>query len=87
MSVILVFSVHIILLPCSLSSFQYTGQIWGNMISYFVLTPENKASSTINGTKNNTLFLFKKYDKCGADFSEQEYQSSEVANKIDRRTV
>ncbi|CAF1312934.1 unnamed protein product [Rotaria sordida] len=62
-------------------------QIWGNMISYLVLKPENKASSTINGTKNNTLLLFKTYDKCGADFSEQEYQSSEVVNKIDRRTI
>jgi hypothetical protein len=57
------------------------------MISYLVLTPENKAPSTINGTKNNTLLLFKTYDKCGADFSEQEYQSSAVVNKIDRRTV
>jgi hypothetical protein len=57
------------------------------MISFLVLIPENKAPSTINGTKNNTLLLFKTYDKCGADFSEQEYQSSEVVNKIDRRTV
>jgi hypothetical protein len=57
------------------------------MISYLILTPENKASSTINGTQNNTLLIFKTYDKCGADFSEQEYQSSEAANKIDRRTV
>jgi hypothetical protein len=57
------------------------------MISYLVLTPENKAPSIINGTQNNTLLLFKTYDKCGADFIEQEYQSSEVVNKIDRRTV
>lgn len=57
------------------------------MISYLVLTPENKALYTINGTKNNTMLLLKTYEKCGADFSEQEYQSSEVANKIDRRTV
>ena len=57
------------------------------MISYLVLTPEKKGSSTINGTENNTVLLFKIYDKCGADFSEQEYQSSEVVNKIDRRTV
>ena len=57
------------------------------MISYLVLTPENKAPSTVNGTKNNTLLPFKTYDKCGADFSEQEYQSSEAVNKIDRRTV
>jgi hypothetical protein len=58
------------------------------MISYLILTPENKAVSTINGTKNSTLLLLlKTYDKCGADFSEQEYQSSEAVNKIDRRTV
>jgi hypothetical protein len=70
-----------------LSSYHYTGQIWGNMISYLVLTPENKAPAIINGTENNTMLIFKRYDKCGADFSEEEYQSSEIVNKIDRRTV
>ncbi|CAF1633949.1 unnamed protein product [Rotaria sp. Silwood1] len=27
------------------------------------------------------------YDKCGADFSEQEYQGAQVAKKIDRKTI
>ena len=69
------------------SSYHYTGQIWGNMISYLVLTPESKAFSTMNETKNNTLLISKTYDQCGAGFIEQEYQNSAVVNKIDRRTV
>jgi hypothetical protein len=28
-----------------------------------------------------------RYDKCGADFSEQEYKGAEVVNQIDRKTV
>ena len=71
----------------SLSSHCYIGQIWGNMISYLVLTPENKALSTMNQTQNNTVLVRKTYEKCGAGFSEQEYQNSEVVNKIDRRAV
>ncbi len=70
-----------------LSSYHYTGQIWGNLISYLVLTPEDKAPSTINGTKNNMLSVVTMYDKCGADFHEQEYQSADVVTKIDRKTV
>jgi hypothetical protein len=65
----------------------HTAQIWGNLISYLVLTPEDKALSTINGTQNNTLLQFQMYDKCGADFNEQEYQGAQVAKKIDRKTV
>lgn len=57
------------------------------MISYLVLTPENQSPSIINGTNVSNHTILKTYDKCGADFSEEEYQSSEVANKIDRRTV
>jgi hypothetical protein len=29
----------------------------------------------------------RKYDKCGADFSEREYKEVEVINQIDRKTV
>lgn len=57
------------------------GQIWGNLISYFILKPEEKES---NGTLINE---FEKYDKCGADFSEKEYKGAEVINHIERRTV
>jgi len=51
-----------------------------------VLKTKNKASS-INGTENNTLLALKKYQKCGADFSEQEYKAADVLNQIDRKTV
>jgi hypothetical protein len=64
-----------------------TGQIWGNLISYLVLTPENKPSSTIHGITNHTVLVSRTYEKCGADFSEHEYQSTDAANKIDRKTV
>ena len=57
-------------------------QIWGNLISYLVLKPEEKPY--VNGTISN---MTKKYHKCGADFSEKEYQSAEVVNQIDRKTV
>ncbi|UJR11248.1 hypothetical protein I4U23_015430 [Adineta vaga] len=63
-------------------------QIWGNLISYLILTPENKLSSVSAARINtSTSILFTMYDKCGAQFSEQEYQSTEVPNKIDRKTV
>ena len=55
----------------------HPGQIWGNLISYLVLSPAS------NGTSSNQSA----YDKCGADFSEQEYQGVEETNRIDRRTV
>ena len=29
----------------------------------------------------------RKYDKCGADFSEREYKGAEIINHIDRETV
>ncbi|CAF1370961.1 unnamed protein product [Adineta ricciae] len=61
-------------------------QIWGNLISYLILTPENRLS-TNETSKINTPLVGIIYEKCGADFSEQEYQSTEVANKIDRKTV
>lgn len=43
-----------------------------------MLSPADESSS-INATKN--------HDKCGADFSEQEYQDLNVINPIDRKTV
>ncbi|CAF1376089.1 unnamed protein product [Adineta ricciae] len=61
-------------------------QIWGNLISYLILTPENRLSTNAT-SKTNTSLVGTIYEKCGADFSEQEYQSTEVANKIDRKTV
>ncbi len=57
------------------------GQIWGNLISYFILKPEEKES---NGTFSNEI---EKYDKCGAEFTEKEYKGAEVINHIERRTV
>ncbi|CAF1024654.1 unnamed protein product [Rotaria sordida] len=62
--------------------FFQTAQIWGNLISYLVLKSEEKPY--VNGTISN---ITKKYHKCGADFSEKEYQSAEVVNRIDRKTV
>ncbi len=29
----------------------------------------------------------RKYDKCGVDFSEQEYKGVEVINQVERKTV
>lgn len=66
-----------------LFAFSYqTGQIWGNLISYFVLQPKDSTSG--NGTTNITTT---KYDKCGADFSQNEYTTAEATNEIDRKTV
>jgi hypothetical protein len=59
----------------------YVGGIWGNLISYLVLKPIELET---NGTTTNPVG---KYDKCGADFSEQEYKGAEVVNRIDRKTV
>ena len=47
------------------------------MISYGVLKPEEVDSENITT----------KYDKCGADFSEEEYKGAEVVNRIERKTV
>lgn len=55
------------------------GQVWGNLISYLVLKPIEKT--------NSTLDVVEKYNKCGVDFSEKEYQGAEVVNQIDRATV
>ena len=57
------------------------GGIWGNLISYFVLQP---AEIENNGTLLNETG---KYNKCGVDFSEKEYQGAEVINRIERKTV
>ncbi len=55
------------------------GSIWGNLISYFILKPEE-----VNGTLSSDIG---RYNKCGADFSEREYKGAEVVNQIERRTV
>ena len=59
----------------------FVGQVWGNLISYLVLKP---TEATANGTRAE---LSGKYNKCGADFSEQEYKGVAVTNQIDRKTV
>ncbi|CAF2407648.1 unnamed protein product [Rotaria sp. Silwood2] len=60
---------------------RFFGQVWGNLISFLVLKPTEKLS-------NETLYNETgKYDKCGADFSEQEYKGAEVVNQIDRKTI
>ncbi|CAF0921089.1 unnamed protein product [Adineta ricciae] len=61
--------------------FFQSGQVWGNLISYLVLKPTEVAA---NGTRAE---LSEKYNKCGADFSEQEYKGVAVTNQIDRRTI
>ncbi len=57
----------------------FLASIWGNLISYFILKPEE-----VNGTLSSDIG---KYDKCGVEFSEQEYKGAEVINQIERRTV
>jgi hypothetical protein len=37
-----------------------------------------------NGTITNAM---RKYDKCGADFSEREYKNVEVINQVEQKTV
>ena len=57
------------------------GQIWGNLISYLVLKPKERG---MNGTITDGM---RKYDKCGAEFSEEEYRGVELINQVERRTV
>ena len=57
------------------------GQIWGNLISYLVLKPKEKGA---NGTITDAM---RKYDKCGVEFSEEEYRSVELISQVERRTV
>ena len=57
-------------------------QVWGNLISFLVLVPEQPKD--INGAIRNSSF---KYDKCGADFSEQEYDSLIPIPTVNRTTV
>ena len=57
------------------------GQIWGNLISYLVLKPKEKDDV---GMITDAM---KKYDKCGVEFSEDEYRGVEVANQVEPRTV
>ncbi|CAF3229206.1 unnamed protein product [Rotaria socialis] len=66
--------------------FFQSGQIWGNLISYLVLMPEERIYA-INGTENNRSLVFESYAKCGADFIEEEYQAVEDTNRIDRKTI
>ncbi|CAF0881013.1 unnamed protein product, partial [Rotaria sordida] len=59
----------------------FIAQIWGNLISYLILKPmEIKTDET----RTNSI---RKYDKCGANFSEQEYKRAKVINQIDPKTV
>ncbi|CAF2556398.1 unnamed protein product [Rotaria sp. Silwood2] len=60
---------------------RFFAQVWGNLISYVVLKPMEIKT---NGTITN---LTEKYNKCGADFSEQEYKGAHVTNQIDRKTI
>lgn len=68
--------------PClSIEKYLVLGQVWGNLISFLVLKPVEKTSNETDSTVST------KYDKCGAQFSEQEYKGVEVVNQIDRKTV
>ena len=57
------------------------GQIWGNLISFLILKPQEIG---VNGTITDEM---RRYDKCGAEFSEQEYKGMEVINQVERKTV
>ncbi|CAF4042969.1 unnamed protein product [Rotaria sordida] len=61
--------------------FFQSAQIWGNLISYLILKPMEIKT---NETRTNSI---RKYDKCGADFSEQEYKRAKVINQIEPKTV
>ncbi|UJR14080.1 hypothetical protein I4U23_001076 [Adineta vaga] len=61
--------------------FFQSSQVWGNLISYLVLKPKEIET---NGTVVDSN---EKYNKCGVDFSEQEYKGIAVWNQIDRKTI
>ncbi|CAF3720182.1 unnamed protein product [Rotaria magnacalcarata] len=64
-------------------TFFQSGQVWGNLISYVVRKPKETGT---NETRINTTVRMK-YDRCGADFTEQEYKGAEVINQIDRKPI
>ncbi|CAM4749480.1 unnamed protein product [Rotaria magnacalcarata] len=65
------------------SYIMYPGHVWGNLISYVVRKPKETGT---NETRINTTVRMK-YDRCGADFTEQEYKGAEVINQIDRKPI
>ncbi|CAF1479647.1 unnamed protein product [Didymodactylos carnosus] len=67
--------------------FFQSSQIWGNLISYLVLKPEEVIDKIGENETNGSVPVVVKYDKCGALFSEKEYSAVEVVNKIDQKTV
>ncbi|CAF3074035.1 unnamed protein product [Rotaria socialis] len=57
--------------------FYQSGQVWGNLISYLVLSPSEQIN--VNSRIFNNSWT---YEECGADFNEQEYQSSTTGHMI-----
>ena len=57
-------------------------QVWGNLISFLVLVPQQQYDINV-GTINSSS----QYDKCGADFSEQEYDRIIPVPPVNRTTV
>ncbi|CAF3357699.1 unnamed protein product [Rotaria socialis] len=55
----------------------FIGQVWGNLISYLVLSPSEQIN--VNSRIFNNSWT---YEECGADFNEQEYQSSTTGHMI-----
>jgi len=51
------------------------------LISFLILKPQEIG---VNGTITDEM---RRYDKCGAEFSEQEYKGMEVINQVERKTV
>ncbi|CAF3840168.1 unnamed protein product [Rotaria magnacalcarata] len=53
----------------------------------YIMYPVRKPKETgTNETRINTTVRMK-YDRCGADFTEQEYKGAEVINQIDRKPI
>ncbi|UJR18108.1 hypothetical protein I4U23_005008 [Adineta vaga] len=56
--------------------FDQSAQIWGNLLSYLILSPEEQYDG------NATM-----YDKCGADFNEKEYNDTSNIHSVERKTI
>ncbi|CAF1153547.1 unnamed protein product [Adineta ricciae] len=61
---------------------QFMAQIWGNLVAFRILTPERNINTNLT-TFNSSL----QYDKCGAHFSEQEYNEWVTGPPVDETTV
>ncbi|CAF1414159.1 unnamed protein product [Adineta ricciae] len=62
--------------------FDQSAQIWGNLLSFLILSPEDDSNTNETIWESN----FSIYGKCGADFSEREYNDTLSIHSIERKT-